>query len=329
MLQLSILDLVRVRQGSTPQQAIHRSREMAIHAEALGYHRVWFAEHHNFRGIASAATSLIVGYVAEATRTIRVGAGGIMLPNHSPYVIAEQFGTLAHLYPGRIDLGLGRAPGTDQQTWRGALRRSPSASDSFPQDVRELQAYFSDEASGQKIEAVPAAKTNVPLWILGSSTFGAALAAELGLPYSFASHFAPAQLIPALEIYHRYFKPSKQLAAPYTMVAVNVVAAETDAKAKVLATTQQMGFTDLIRGAPSLSKPPIADIETYWTPTEKAHAQGMLAQSIIGSPDTVLKGFKRLIKETAANEYIISSDIFEMAEQKKSHELIAMVAKSL
>lgn len=327
-MKLSILDLVRVRQGSDPRQAIQRSREMAIHAEALGYNRVWFAEHHNFRGIASAATSLVIGHVAEATKTIRVGAGGIMLPNHSPYVIAEQFGTLAHLYPNRIDLGLGRAPGTDQNTLR-ALRRTPAASDHFLEDIKELQSYFSDEASGQRIEAVPAAKTNVPLWILGSSTFGAALAAQLGLPYSFASHFAPAQLIPALEIYHRNFKPSKQLAQPYSMVAVNVVAAETDAQAKVLATTQQMGFTDLIRGTPSLSKPPIEDIETYWSPVEKAHAQGMLSRSIVGSPETVRKGLQRLVAETAANEYIISSDVFDTNDHKKSHELIAMVAKQV
>jgi len=328
MMKLSILDLVRVRQGSDPRTAIQRSREMAIHAEALGYNRIWFAEHHNFRGIASAATSLVIGYVAEAKKTIRVGAGGIMLPNHSPYVIAEQFGTLAHLYPNRIDLGLGRAPGTDQHTLR-ALRRTPSASDHFPDDIKELQSYFSDEASGQRIEAVPAAKTNVPLWILGSSTFGAALAAQLGLPYSFASHFAPAQLIPALEIYHRNFKPSKQLAQPYSMVAVNVIAAETDAQAKVLATTQQMGFTDLIRGTPSLSKPPIDDIENYWSPVEKAHAQGMLSRSIVGSPETVRKGLQRLVAETAANEYIISSDVFDINEHKKSHELIAMVAKQV
>ena len=233
-------------------------------------------------GIASAATSVVIGHIAAGTRTIRVGAGGIMLPNHAPYVIAEQFGTLARLFPGRIDLGLGRAPGTDQLTLR-ALRRAPEAAESFPQDVLELQAYLAPAAPGQRIQAVPAAGTELPIWILGSSNFGAMLAAEFGLPYSFASHFAPDLLLPALDIYRSRFKPSKQLDRPYAMVGVNIVAAPTDAEARRLATTQQMSFANIFRGARGLSQPPIDDIESYWTPMEKTQAMRMLARSIIGS----------------------------------------------
>ncbi len=319
---LSILELVRVTEGSGAREALERARELTIHAEKCGYQRVWIAEHHNFRGIASAATSVVIGYLAEATQTIRVGAGGIMLPNHSPYVIAEQFGTLERLYPGRIDLGLGRAPGTDQATLR-ALRRTPAASDLFPQDVAELQAYLSDEAAGERIQAVPAAGTKVPLWILGSSTFGAALAAEMGLPYSFASHFAPDQLLPALEIYRRNFRPSKQLAKSYAMVGVNVVAAETDAEAKFLATTQQMSFTDIFRGARGLSKPPISDIDAYWSPQERVQAGHMLSRSIVGSRDTVGEGMRRLVSETGADELIVVSDVFDPVKRHRSIELIA------
>ena len=269
--------------------ALMNARDLAVHAEAWGYRRIWVAEHHNMAGVASAATAVVIGHIAAGTKTIRVGAGGIMLPNHAPYVIAEQFGTLARLFPGRIDLGLGRAPGTDQLTLR-ALRRTPEASETFPQDVLELQAYLKPAVPGQRIQAVPAAGTDVPLWILGSSHFGAMLAAELGLPYAFASHFAPDELLPALAIYRSRFKPSDQRDRPYAMVGVNVIAAETDAEARRLATTQQMSFANIFRGARGLSQPPIDDIETYWSPAEKAQANRMLARSIVGSSDTVRRG---------------------------------------
>jgi luciferase family oxidoreductase group 1 len=325
MTPLSILELVRVTQETDAHGALNNARDLAAHAEKLGYRRIWVAEHHNMAGIASAATSVVLGYLAEGTKTIRVGAGGIMLPNHAPYVIAEQFGTLARLFPGRVDLGLGRAPGTDQLTLR-ALRRPPEAADNFPQDVLELQAFLAPAVDGQRIQAVPAAGTEVPLYILGSSHFGAMLAAELGLPYAFASHFAPDHLITALEIYRSRFKPSEQLAQPYAIVGVNVIAAETDEKARRLATTQQMSFTNIFRGARGLSQPPIDDIETYWTPMEKAQASRMLARSIIGSPETVRKGMAALIEETQADELIIVSDVYEHSERLRSIELIAKAA---
>src|ERR1700735_3164019 len=275
MTPLSILELVRVTQETDARGALDNARDLAAHAERRGYQRIWVAEHHNMTGIASAATAGVLAHIGGGDRTIRIGAGGIMLPNHAPYVIAEQFGTLARLFPGRIDLGLGRAPGTDQLTLR-ALRRTPEAAENFPQDVLELQAFLAPAGPNQRIQAVPAAGTEVPLWILGSSNFGAMLAAELGLPYAFASHFAPEQLVPSLQIYRGRFKPSEQLDRPYAMVGVNIIAAETDERARRLATTQKMSFTNIFRGARGLSQPPIDDIETYWTPMEKAQAMRML-----------------------------------------------------
>src|SRR3954468_12953952 len=260
MTALSVLDLVRVREGGDARGALDASRALAAHVEQLGFTRFWVAEHHNMPGVASAATAVVIGHIAAGTRTIRVGAGGIMLPNHAPYVIAEQFGTLERLFPGRIDLGLGRAPGTDQLTLR-ALRRTPEAAENFPQDVLEVQPFLAPAGPNQRIQAVPAAGTEVPLWILGSSHFGAMLAAELGLPYAFASHFAPDELIPALKIYRERFKPSEQLERPYAMVVVNIIAAETDAEARRLAPPQQMSFANIFRGARGLSRPPIDDIE--------------------------------------------------------------------
>jgi luciferase family oxidoreductase group 1 len=325
MIPLSILELVRVTQGTDARGALDNARDLAAHAERWGYRRVWVAEHHNMPGIASAATSVVLAHLAAGTTTIRVGAGGIMLPNHAPYVIAEQFGTLARLFPGRIDLGLGRAPGTDQLTLH-ALRRPPEAAESFPQDVLELQAFLAPAAPGQRIQAVPAAGTEVPLWILGSSHFGAMLAAELGLPYAFASHFAPDLLIPALEIYRNRFKPSAQLDRPYAMVGVNVVAAASDEAARRLATTQQMSFANIFRGARGLSQPPIDDIESYWSPMEKAQAQRMLARSIIGSPATVRNGLDALVAETGADELIVVSDVYEHPARLRSFELIAEAA---
>jgi len=325
MTPLSILELVRVTQDTDAGGALNNARDLAAHAEKWGYRRIWVAEHHNMPGVASAATSLVLAHLAAGTTTIRVGAGGVMLPNHAPYVIAEQFGTLARLFPGRIDLGLGRAPGTDQLTLR-ALRRTPEAAETFPQDVLELQAFLAPAAPGQRIQAVPAAGTEVPLFILGSSHFGAMLAAELGLPYAFASHFAPDHLIAALDIYRARFKPSEQLGRTYAMVGVNIIAAESDDKARRLATTQQMSFTNIFRGARGLSQPPIDDIETYWTPMEKAQATRMLARSIVGSPGTVRKGVDALVEETGADELIVVSDVYEHSERLRSFELIAEAA---
>ncbi|MFG1243370.1 LLM class flavin-dependent oxidoreductase [Xanthobacter sp. V7C-4] len=322
MVQLSILDLVRVRQGSSPRDALDNARDLAAHAEEWGYRRFWVAEHHNMQGIASAATSVVIAHVAAGSRHIRVGAGGIMLPNHAPMVIAEQFGTLAQLFPGRIDLGLGRAPGTDQNTMR-ALRRSLTNSDHFPNDVIELQAYLGDAEPGQSLFAVPATGTNVPLWILGSSTYGAQLAAALGLPYAFASHFAPADLIPALELYRARFQPSAQLSRPYAMAGLNVIAAETDEEARHLATTQQMSVADIFRGARGLSLPPIADIETYWSPMEKAQAARFLSRSVVGSPQTVRAGIDAFVAETLVDEVMIVSDVFDHHKRLASYRMIA------
>jgi len=327
MIPLSILDLVRVTEETDARGALNNARDLAAHAEQWGYRRIWVAEHHNMAGIASAATSIVIAHIAGGTRSIRVGAGGIMLPNHAPYIIAEQFGTLARLFPDRIDLGLGRAPGTDQLTLR-ALRRTPDAAENFPQDVLELQAFLAPAGPNQSIQAVPAAGTQVPLWILGSSNFGAMLAAEFGLPYAFASHFAPDLLLPALQIYRSRFKPSAQLARPYAMVGVNIIAAETDAEARRLATTQQMSFANIFRGARGLSQPPIDDIESYWSPMEKAQAMRMLARSIIGSPGTVRAGMDAVIAETGADELMIVSDVYDHAARLRSFELIMEAAGS-
>ena len=326
MLELSILDLVRVRQNGTPRTALDDARDLAAHAERLGYRRFWVAEHHNMAGIASAATAVVIGHIAAGTSHIRIGAGGIMLPNHAPMVIAEQFGTLAQLFPGRIDLALGRAPGTDQMT-AYALRRSLTNSDQFPQDVLELQAYLAPAREGQRIQAVPATGTEVPLWILGSSTFGAQLAAEFGLPFGFASHFAPDLLTVALDIYRARFKPSSQLSRPYATIGVNIIAAETDREARRLATTQQMSFVNMFRGARGLSQPPIDDIDTFWSPMEKAQASRMLERSIIGSPDTVRRGIAALVAETAADELMIVSDVYDHQARMRSFELIAEAAR--
>lgn len=322
MVALSILDLVRVTMESGIRGALDNARDVARHAEQWGYRRIWVAEHHNMPGIASAATSLVIAHIAAGTQSIRVGAGGIMLPNHSPLVIAEQFGTLAHLFPGRIDLGLGRAPGTDRLTLR-ALRTTPEAADAFPNNVLELQAFLAPARPEQRIQAVPGQGAQVPLWILGSSHFGAMLAAELGLPYAFASHFAPAQLLSAVDLYRKRFKPSDQLALPYVMVGVNIIAADTDAEAHRLATTQQMSFTDLLRGVRGVSRPPILDMESYWSPAEKAQVRQMLARTIIGSPHMVRAGIDALVEETGADELIVVSDIYDHAARLHSFNLIA------
>ena len=322
MTALSVLDLAFVPDGSTPADALRNTLDLAQHAERWGYTRYWLAEHHNMVGIASAATSIVIAHVAGGTRTIRVGAGGIMLPNHSPLVIAEQFGTLESLFPGRIDLGLGRAPGTDQRTVR-ALRRDPLAAESFPQDVLELQAYFGELQPGQVVQAVPGTGLNVPLWILGSSLYGAQLAAALGLPYAFASHFAPDELMAALAIYREKFRPSAQLAKPYAMVGANVIAADTDAEARRLFTSAQQAFTNLLRGARGQLRPPIDNIEGYWAPHEKAQAMRMLACSFVGSPATVRAGLERFVADTGADEVIVAAAIYEHAARLRSYELLA------
>jgi luciferase family oxidoreductase group 1 len=325
---LSVLELGRVREGSTRLAALDEARELGRHLEQLRYRRIWVAEHHNTPAVTTAATSLVIAHIASGTSTIRVGAGGIMLPNHAPYVIAEQFGTLETLFPARIDLGLGRAPGTDQITLR-ALRRDPSNADTFPQDVLELQAFLAPVTPGQRIEAVPGSGTEVPLWILGSSLFGAQLAAELGLPYSFASHFAPQLLDRAIALYRERFKPSRQLAAPYVMVGVNAIAADTDDEARRLWTSQQMSFADLLRGTRRVMQPPIDDIDTYWAPHEKAHASQMLACSVVGSVDTVRQGLETLVDRTKADELIVVSDVFDFERRLRSFELIAEAARGV
>lgn len=328
MIPVSVLDLVPVREGDTPAGALRNALDLARHAEAWGYRRYWVAEHHNMTGIASAATSVVIGFVAAGTRTIRVGSGGIMLPNHSPLVIAEQFGTLESLYPGRIDLGLGRAPGTDQVTVR-ALRRDPAAADTFPDDVLELQALFGPVQPGQPYRAVPGAGLNVPVWILGSSLYGAQLAAALGLPYAFASHFAPDALHHALRVYRERFKPSAQLDSPYAMPCVNVIAADTDDEARRLFTTAQQTFTRMIRNTRGLMPPPIDDIDAFWTPAEKAQAMRMLACSFVGSPDTVARGLREFVETTGADELIVSGPIHDHAARLRSFELLAGVAATL
>jgi luciferase family oxidoreductase group 1 len=321
---LSILDLAFVPEGGTPADALRNTRDLAQHAEKWGYRRFWLAEHHNIVGIASAATAVVIGYVAANTRTIRVGAGGIMLPNHSPLVIAEQFGTLETLYPGRIDLGLGRAPGTDQRTLL-ALRRTPDSAESFPDDVLELQQFFEPAKQGQPVQAVPGAGLDVPLWILGSSLFGAQLAAILGLPYAFASHFAPAALIPALQEYRSRFKPSKQLGQSYAAAGVNVFAAETDAEARRLFTSAQQQFTRIVRGTRGKLPPPIDDVETYWTPAEKEQASAMLKYSFVGSLDTVRSGLQQFVDETGVEELIVASAIYDHPARLRSYEILAQL----
>ena len=319
---LSLLDLVRVRAGRGPADALTEAQETAAWVDQLGYNRYWVAEHHNMQGIASAATSLVLAHAAQKTKHIRIGSGGIMLPNHSPYIIAEQFGTLAHLFPGRVDLGLGRAPGTDQQTLR-AIRTSHQRAQEFPQDVMELMHWFAPAEEEGYIRAWPAPGTEIDFWMLGSSTFGAMLAAELGLPYAFASHFAPEQMHEALHVYRSHFKPSKHLAKPYAMVGAHAVCAPSMAEAKHLFTTTQMGFCGILRNDRQLSPAPIADIEEYWTSAEKIHVQKMLSCAVYGDPQTVAEGLQRLQLSTQADEIILMCEIWDPALRKRSLELTA------
>ena len=324
MIPLSVLDLAPIVEGQTAAHALRNSLELARHAERLGYTRYWVAEHHNMQGIASAATSVVIGHLAGGTSRIRVGAGGIMLPNHAPLVIAEQFGTLEALYPGRIDLALGRAPGTDQRTAR-ALRRDWSDPDQFPRDVLELQALLGPVQPDQAIVAVPGAGSQVPLWILGSSLYGAQLAAALGLPYAFASHFAPDALLAALAEYRNRFQPSAQLERPYAMAGVNVFAADADREAQRLFTSAQQQFTNMVRNRRGKLQPPLEDIESYWTPPEKAHVSAMLKYSFVGSAATVRRGLEEFAGRTAVDELMVVSAIFDHAARLRSYELLASV----
>jgi len=322
MTDLSVLDLAYIGEGFTPADALANALDLAQHVEAAGFTRFWLAEHHNLAGIASAATAVCIGHVAGGTKSIRVGAGGIMLPNHSPMVIAEQFGTLATLFPGRIDLGMGRAPGTDQYTLR-ALRRGPGSSEHFPQDVLELQALLGPRQANQAIHAIPGENTNVPLWILGSSLFGAQLAGILGLPYAFASHFAPQALMQAVSIYREKFEPSAQLAEPYVMVGCNAIVADTEVEARHLFTTPQQQFTHTVRGTRGLLPPPIDDIESFWSPMEKRQASSKLACSFYGSPETIKGKLDPLIEATSADELMVAAAIWDHKARVRSFELLA------
>ncbi|RYF49572.1 MAG: LLM class flavin-dependent oxidoreductase [Cytophagaceae bacterium] len=321
--RLSVLDLVIYPEGKTIREAFHASRELALHAEKLGYTRYWMAEHHNLEGIASAATSILIGYIAENTSTIRVGSGGIMLPNHSPLVIAEQFGTLATLYPGRIDLGLGRAPGTDQVTMRALRRDSGMNGDDFAELIAELSYYFAPAEPGQKLKAIPGAGVDVPLYILGSSLYSARLSALLGRPYAFAGHFAPAMMHDAFAMYRREFRPSSVLEKPYVMVGVGVVAAPTDEEADYLATSLYQRFLSLIRGQLRRSEPPVKSMDGLWTRQEEDAVKSMMKTLIVGGPDKVRAGLESLQKSTGADEFVITSDLYEHSHRLRSYEIIA------
>lgn len=324
MIPVSVLDLAPIVEGSNASEALRNTLDLAQHAEDWGFNRYWLAEHHNMIGIASAATSVVIAHVAGHTKTIRVGAGGIMLPNHSPLVIAEQFGTLEALFPGRIDLGLGRAPGTDQKTLR-ALRRSPQDAENFPRDVQELQIYFDKADPGQSIRAVPGEGLNVPLWILGSSLFGAQFAAAMGLPYAFASHFAPDAMMQAIEIYRATFRPSKQLQKPYIMLGCNVIAADTDDEARFLFTSIQQQFRNLRRGTPGQLPPPTDHID--WSPLEKAGIDRALSCAFVGSANTVQAKLHEFVEKTGADEIMVTAAIHDHAKRLRSFEILADIVK--
>jgi luciferase family oxidoreductase group 1 len=328
VIPFSVLDLSPILAGSDAGQALRNSRDLARHAEKWGYKRYWLAEHHNMPGIASSATAVAIGYVAEGTSTIRVGSGGIMLPNHAPLMVAEQFGTLESLYPGRIDLGLGRAPGTDQRTAQ-ALRRYFNAADNFPQDVQELMAWFRPAIPNQAVRAVPGAGLDVPIWILGSSLFGAQVAAAFGLPFGFASHFAPDYLIEALKIYREEFKPSAYLQQSYALAGISTVAADTDEEARRLFTSVQQQFINLRRGTPTALQPPVDTMEGRWTAMEKAQVQHAMRRAVVGSPDTVRRGLAAFIEETGVDEVMLAGQIFDHQARLRSFEIIAGLRESM
>lgn len=329
MILYSVLDLAPIVQGSDASTAFRNSLDLARHAEEWGYHRFWLAEHHNIPGIASAATSVVIGHVAGGTSKIRVGSGGIMLPNHAPLVIAEQFGTLESLYPGRIDLGLGRAPGGDQATARALRRTLGSSGDTFPQDLAELQSYFRSAGPHQPVKAIPGAGLDVPIYLLGSSDFSARLAAEKGLPFAFASHFAPDYLFAALDLYRRNFVPSKALEKPHVMVGVNVFAAATDSEARSLFTSLQRAFLNIIRGTRMNLGPPAASMDDLWNPIEQAQVENMLRCSAVGSPDTVRRQLRTILEKTGADELIVTAQVFDHAARLRSFELTASVLSAM
>jgi luciferase family oxidoreductase group 1 len=329
MTVFSVLDLSPIVEGSSAREALDHSLDLARHAERWGYRRFWLAEHHNMPGIASAATAVVIGHVAAGTRSIRVGAGGIMLPNHSPLVIAEQFGTLEALFPGRIDLGVGRAPGTDPLTMRALRRSLQDDVQAFPDNVAELLRFLEPAVPGQRVRAVPGSGSRVPVWILGSSTFGAELAAALGLPYAFASHFAPAMLDAALAIYRKRFRPSSALAEPYVMAGINVVAADTDAEARLLLTSLEQAFVHLRRGQPVALPPPRPGFEHELTPLDRAGLDEVLRCAAVGAPSTVARELGAFVERTRADELIVSSMLFDHAARLRSYELTAEVARTL
>jgi luciferase family oxidoreductase group 1 len=328
MIPFSVLDLSPITQGGTVGQSLRNTLDLARHAETLGYQRYWLAEHHSMPGIASAATSVVIGHVAAGTSRIRVGAGGVMLPNHSPLVIAEQFGTLEALFPRRIDLGLGRAPGSDQAAARALRRNLATDPDEFPHDVLELLRYLGPPAPDQQVTAVPGAGSNVPLWILGSSLFGAQVAAALGLPFAFASHFAPAMLMEAIDIYRARFRPSAQLDKPYVMLGFNVFAADTDAEARLLATSMQQAFVNLRTGRPSQLPPPVEGYENQLPPAARAMLEEVLSCSAIGSPETVRKAIAAFITRTQPQELMITSQIFDHSARLRSYKIAAEIRGS-
>jgi len=325
----SVLDLAPVKEDGSISESFRETLDLARHAEAWGYRRYWLAEHHNMPGIASAATAVLIGYVACGTQMIRVGSGGVMLPNHAPLIIAEQFGTLESIYKGRIDLGIGRAPGTDRLTMRALRRNLTNTEDDFPRDVAELLAYFAPARTGQTVRAVPGEGLRVPVWLLGSSLYSAQLAALLGLPFAFASHFAPDYLTEALKIYRNEFRSSETLEAPYAMPCVNVIAADTDAEARRLFTSLQQAFVNLRRGQTGLIQPPVNTMEGRWTELERAGVEHMLRYSIVGSPDTVRRGLESFIDATRADELMVTVQIFDHRARLRSLELIAGVGDTL
>ena len=325
MIPLSVLDLSPIPEGSDAGQALRNSLDLARHVEALGYERYWMAEHHNLPGIASAATAVALAHIAAGTQRIRIGAGGVMLPNHAPLLIAEQFGTLAALHPGRIELGLGRAPGSDQATMRAMRRALNASSDDFPRDVVELMAYFQPATPNQVIQAVPGAGLDVPIWILGSSTYGAQLAAMLGLPYAFASHFAPAYMMQAAAMYRQLFRPSAQLTVPFLMLGVNVVVADTDAEAQFLFTSVQQSFLNSRRGHPSKLPPPVDDIDSRLDRYGRAMLDDALACAIVGTPETVRTGLDTFARQTGADAFMVTANIFDHAARKRSFALLAQL----
>ena len=326
---LSVLDLAPVTEGSTVSHSLANSLDLARHVEALGYNRYWLAEHHNMPGIASAATSVVIGHVAGGTSTIRVGAGGVMLPNHSPLIIAEQFGTLAALYPGRIDLGLGRAPGTDMMTARALRRNLEAGADSFPQDVVELINYFAPADQNQRVHAYPGEGQNVPVWILGSSTYGAQLAAILGLPYAFASHFAPAELDHALDIYRSRFQPSQFLDKPYVMLGLNVFAADGDAEARLLFSSLQQAFVAIRTNTRGKLRPPVEGYYESLDPMARMMLDQALSETVVGSPETVRQGLDAFIARTGADELMVTAQIYDHEARKRSYEILAEVRDDL